>query len=72
MGEYLTEDEVREIAGKILGFTKIKGVKCGVGQLTTFNLLGIKGKGKDKKPDGWFLPKDKGAMHIMKNAHSKH
>ena len=65
MGEYLTEDEVRETAGKILGFTKIKNVQCGVGQITTFNQLGIKGKGKDKKPDGWYLPKDKGAIAII-------
>lgn len=65
MGEYLTEDEVRETAGKILGFTKIKNVKCGVGQITTFNQLGIKGGGKDKKPDGWYLPKDKGAIAII-------
>lgn len=65
MGEYLTEDEVRETAGKILGFTKVKNVKCGVGQITTFNQLGIKGGGKDKKPDGWYLPKDKGAIAII-------
>ena len=65
MSEYLTEDEVREAAGKILGFNKIKNVKCGVGQITTFNQLGIKGKGKDKKPDGWYLPKDKGAIAII-------
>ena len=30
-----------------------------------FNLLGIKGNGKDKKPDGWYLPKDKGAVAII-------
>lgn len=65
MSEYLTEDEVREAAGKILGFNKTKNVKCGVGQITTFNQLGIKGKGKDKKPDGWYLPKDKGAITII-------
>lgn len=65
MSEYLTEDEVREAAGKILGFNKIKNVKSGVGQITTFNQLGIKGKGKDKKPDGWYLPKDKGAIAII-------
>ena len=65
MSEYLTEDEVREAAGKILGFNKTKNVKCGVGQITTFNQLGIKGKGKDKKPDGWYLPKDKGAIAII-------
>lgn len=39
--EYLTEDEVRKTACKILGFTKIKNVQCGVGQITTFNQLGI-------------------------------
>ena len=67
MGGYLTEDEVRETAGKILGFTKVKNAKCGVGQITTFNQLGIKkgGGGKDKKPDGWYLPKDKGAIAII-------
>ena len=65
MSEYLTEDEVREVAGKILGFNKIKNVKSGVGQITTFDQLGIKGKGKDKKPDGWYLPKDKGAIAII-------
>lgn len=65
MSEYLTEDEVRENAGKTLGFAKIKNVKCGVGQLTTFNQLGIKEKGKDKKPDGWYLPRDKGAIAII-------
>ena len=65
MGEYLTEDEVRETAGKILGFTKLENGQCGVGQITTFNLLGIKGNGKDKKPDGWYLPKDKGAVAII-------
>ena len=62
---FLTEDTVRENAGKILGFTKIKNVKCGVGQITTFNQLGIKGNGKDRKPDGWYLPKDKGAIAII-------
>ena len=32
MGEYLTEDEVRETAGKILGFTKLENGHCRVGQ----------------------------------------
>ena len=66
MSEFLTEDEVREEAGKILGFDKDENnVKSGVGQLTTFNQLGIKGDGKDKKPDGWYLPKDKGAIAVI-------
>lgn len=50
-----TEDEIREMAGYILGFKeKIKNVKAGVGQLTTFNQLGF--KGINDKPDGWYLP----------------
>ena len=61
----MTEDEVREEAGKFLGFKNEKDIKSGVGQITTFNQLGIKGKGKDKKSDGWYLPKDKGAIAII-------
>lgn len=50
-----TEDEIREMAGYILGFKEeIKNVKAGVGQLTTFNQLGF--KGVNDKPDGWYLP----------------
>ncbi len=60
-----TEDEVREEAGKILGLKNEKNIKAGVGQLTTFNQLGIKGEGKEKKPDGWYLPKDKNAIAII-------
>ena len=56
MREFLTEDVVRDKAGKILGFENSKDVKSGVGQLTTFNQLGF--KGNNKKPDGWYLPKD--------------
>lgn len=63
---FITEDTVRDNAGKILGFDEtIKDVKCGVGQITTFNQLGLKGEGKDKKPDGWYLPKDKNAVAII-------
>lgn len=61
----MTEDEVRDEAGKILGFKNEKNIKSGVGQLTTFNQLGIKGEGKDRKPDGWYLPSDKGAIAII-------
>ena len=60
-----TEDEVRDKAGKILGFKNGDNVKAGVGQLTTFNQLGIMGEGSNKKPDGWYLPKDKGAVAII-------
>ena len=50
-----TEDEIREMAGYILGFKEeIKNAKAGVGQLTTFNQLGF--KGVNDKPDGWYLP----------------
>ena len=63
--DFKTEDQVREEAGKILGFKNEKNIKSGVGQLTTFNQLGIKGEGKDKKPDGWYLPSDKGAIAII-------
>ena len=63
MREFLTEDVVRDKAGKILGFEDTKEVKSGVGQLTTFNQLGF--KGNNKKPDGWYLPKDKGQPAII-------
>ena len=63
--DFKTEDQVREDAGKILGFKNEKNVKSGLGQLTTFNQSGIKGEGKDKKPDGWYLPCDKGAIAII-------
>lgn len=63
--DFKTEDQVREDAGIILGFKDDKNVKSGVGQITTFNQLGIKGDGKDKKPDGWYLPKDKGSVAII-------
>ena len=54
-----TEDQIREEAGNTLGFTDgEKQVKQGVGQLTSFNHLGFKGKGKNFKPDGWYLPDD--------------
>lgn len=62
----LTEDEVRDNAKTILGFGKPEdGVQQGTGQITTFNQLGVTGEGKDKKPDGWYLPKDKGAVAII-------
>ena len=62
---YLTEDEVRDKAGKVLGFKNEDNVIAGVGQLTTFNQLGITGEGNNKKPDGWYFPKDKGAVAII-------
>lgn len=52
----MTEDEVRDLAGKILKFENSDTVISGVGQLTTFNQLGF--KGVSDKPDGWYLPKN--------------
>lgn len=77
----LTEDEVRNSAGGILGFTAIgkngeminienDKVISGVGQLTTFIKLGEKlkiddFKGVRDKPDGWYLPLDNGMPAII-------
>ncbi len=54
MTKNLTEDAVRDKARDILGFNDRKGVRSGVGQLTTFNQLGFAGIAD--KPDGWYLP----------------
>lgn len=50
----MTEDEVRDKARELLGFTDSDEAQCGVGQLTTFNQLGF--PGVSDKPDGWYLP----------------
>ena len=64
-----TEDEIREMAGYILGFKEeIKNVKAGVGQLTTFNQLGF--KGVNDKPDGWYLPDNTNEPAIILEAKS--
>lgn len=57
-----TEDEVREHAGTILGFSKVdtSAVRAGVGQITTLKQLGFTGEGASLKPDGWYLPYDRG------------
>ena len=61
-----TEDQVREEAGVILGFTdKEKCVKQGVGQITPFSRLGFTGDGKQYMPDGWYLPDDKSKVAIV-------
>ncbi len=62
MPKQLTEDQVRELANKTLGFNNSDDVIAGVGQLTTFNELGkaleiLEWKGIKDKPDGWYLPK---------------
>lgn len=52
-----TEDNIRNNAGKVLGFDdNEKDVNQGTGQITTFNQLGF--KKVNYKPDGWYLPKD--------------
>lgn len=53
----MTEDEVRDKAGKILKLKNTNDVMAGVGQLTSFNQLGFLGV-KDR-PDGWYLPNNK-------------
>ena len=61
---FRTEDEVRDSAKLILGFDKAEPkVKQGTGQITTFNQLGF--KGVIDKPDGWYLPDDKGIPAII-------
>lgn len=61
---YRTEDEVRDSAKLILGFDKTEPkIKQGTGQITTFNQLGF--KGVIDKPDGWYLPDDKGIPAII-------
>ena len=59
----MTEDEVRDKAGKILKFENTDEVIAGVGQLTSFNQLGFIGV-KDR-PDGWYLPKNKNLPAII-------
>lgn len=62
--KYRTEDEIRDSAKLILGFDKVEPkVKQGTGQITTFNQLGF--KGVIDKPDGWYLPDDKGIPAII-------
>jgi len=59
----MTEDQVRDMASKILRFENSKNVKSGVGQLTTFNKLGF--KGIMNKPNGWYLPDNKELVAII-------
>ena len=66
MAKKMTEDEVRDKARTILGFDDSSGVRCGVGQLTTFNQLGF--KGVLDKPDGWYLPENANDVAIILEA----
>lgn len=59
-----TEDQVRDQAKIILGFNDSEeNVQQGTGQITTFNQLGF--PGKNDKPDGWYLPKEKTEVAII-------
>ncbi len=64
---YKTEDEVRDIAKKELGFDDISktNVNFGFGQITTFNQLDIKFKGILDKPDGWYLPENPSEVALI-------
>lgn len=63
----MTEDEVRDHAGKLLGFDNVdpNDARAGVGQITTLKSLGFTGKGISLKPDGWYLPRDRGLVAIV-------
>lgn len=65
----MTEDKVRESAGKILGFKDTDTAISGVGQITSFNQLGFIGV-KDR-PDGWYLPNEKTFPAIILEAKSE-
>lgn len=62
-----TEDEVRDHAGRLLGFTHTDAslAQAGVGQTTTFKQLDFTGEGTALKPDGWYLPYDRGLPAIV-------
>ncbi|EIA1554683.1 N-6 DNA methylase [Vibrio parahaemolyticus] len=64
----MTEDQIRDQAGKTLGFQDTETAKSGVGQITSFNQLGFKGV-KDR-PDGWYLPNEKAFPAIILEAKS--
>ncbi|WP_396599720.1 class I SAM-dependent DNA methyltransferase [Frigoribacterium sp. R86507] len=63
----VTEDQVRDKASNILGLAGVspKVAQSGVGQITTMNQLGFRGYGASHKPDGWYLPTDKGAVALV-------
>ena len=65
----MTEDKVRESAGRILGFKDTETAISGVGQITSFNQLGFIGV-KDR-PDGWYLPNEKSFPAIILEAKSE-
>ena len=62
-----SEDDVRNNADTILGFSDGEiNVNQGTGQITTFNQLGYSNHSlKSHKPDGWYIPDDKGTAMIL-------
>lgn len=63
----LTEDQVRSKAEGVLGLSgvDVKIAKSGVGQITTMKQLGFIGEGASNKPDGWYLPTDRGTVALV-------
>ncbi len=72
----MNEDVVRTKMSKQLGFAEIPVVnggtdlQQGVGQQTTFKMLGFDCKDSNYRPDGWYLPKDTNEIAIICEAKS--
>lgn len=62
-----TEDQVRSLADNVLGLSGVSSsvAKSGVGQITTMKQLGFAGEGASNKPDGWYLPADRGTVALV-------
>lgn len=62
-----TEDQVRSLADNVLGLSGVPSsfAKSGVGQITTMKQLGFIGDGASNKPDGWYLPTDRGTVALV-------
>jgi type I restriction enzyme M protein len=62
-----TEDQVRSLADSVLGLSGVSPsvAKSGVGQITTMKQLGFTGDGASNKPDGWYLPVDRGTVALV-------
>ena len=62
-----TEDQVRSLADSVLGLSGVptSTARSGVGQVTTMRKLGFTGEGASNKPDGWYLPVDRGAVALV-------
>ncbi|MDO4026490.1 HsdM family class I SAM-dependent methyltransferase [Clavibacter michiganensis] len=63
----LTEDQVRSLADSTLGLSGVSNIvaNSGVGQITTMKQLGFFGEGASNKPDGWYLPIDRGSVALV-------